>query len=58
MQSKLACITFEYIEPYILYPRTSRNVEYQIAIDQGRYDVVCPAKSAWELHQVRIELKV
>ena len=29
----------------------------QIKLNQGRYDVVCPATSAWELHQVQINFK-
>jgi len=30
----------------------SRIESIPTVIVQGRYDVVCPARSAWELHQV------
>ena len=38
-------------EGFILKHCTEKLKNIPVDIVQGRYDVVCPAKSAWELHQ-------
>ena len=38
-------------EGFILKHCSEKLKNVPVDIVQGRYDVVCPAKSAWELHQ-------
>ena len=38
-------------EGFILKHCSEKLKNIPVDIVQGRYDVVCPAKSAWELHQ-------
>merc|ERR1712029_519581 len=42
-----------FLEEAFILKNVSKSKLMKIPVDivQGRYDVVCPAKSAWELHQ-------
>ena len=40
-----------FLEEAFILKNVSKLMKIPVDIVQGRYDVVCPAKSAWELHQ-------
>jgi proline iminopeptidase len=49
-----------FLEPNQLLENASRLAEIPGIIVQGRYDLICPMQSAWELHQAwpKSEMKV
>merc|ERR1712158_51285 len=52
--SRIECHYFVngiFVEEAYILKNASKLAKIPVHIVQGRYDVVCPAKSAWELHQ-------
>jgi len=52
--SRIECHYFVngiFVEEAYILKNASKLANIPVHIVQGRYDVVCPAKSAWELHQ-------
>ena len=46
-----------FLEEAFILKNVDKILNIPVDIVQGRYDVVCPATSAWELHQVNLFLK-
>ena len=42
-----------FLEEAFILKNVDKILNIPVDIVQGRYDVVCPATSAWELHQVK-----